>query len=106
MNVFDENDKVLIVDGGSFGHRFVQLCNIHQVPYETIVPEEGCIVTPEQLAEYDGMGFTGFWSILMKPQGAFCTTLMPSVISVIVTACFWSWIQLVHFFAMNSIWKN
>lgn len=38
MNVFDENDKVLIVDGGSFGHRFVQLCNIHQVPYETIVP--------------------------------------------------------------------
>lgn len=60
MNVFDENDKVLIVDGGSFGHRFVQLCNIHQVPYETIVPEEGCSVTPEQLAEYDGMGFTGF----------------------------------------------
>ena len=60
MNVFDENDKVLIVDGGSFGHRFVQICEIHQVPYETIVPEEGCSVTPEQLAEYDGMGFTGF----------------------------------------------
>lgn len=60
MNVFDENDKVLIVDGGSFGHRFVQLCNIHQVPYETIVPKEGCSVTLEQLAEYDGMGFTGF----------------------------------------------
>lgn len=60
MNVFDENDKVLIVDGGSFGHRFVQLCNIHQVPYETIVLEEGGSVTPEQLAEYDGMGFTVF----------------------------------------------
>lgn len=60
MNVFDENDKVLIVNGGSFGHRFVQLCNIHQVPYETIVPGEGCSVTPKQLAEYDGRGFTGF----------------------------------------------
>lgn len=60
MNVFDENDKVLIVNGGSFGHRFVQLCNIHQVSYETIVPGEGCSVTPKQLAEYDGRGFTGF----------------------------------------------
>lgn len=43
MNVFDENDKVLIVDGGSFGHRFVQLCEIHQLPYKTIVPEEGAV---------------------------------------------------------------
>lgn len=60
MNVFGGNDKVLIVDGGSFGHRFAQLCEIHQVPYETVVPEEGCSVTAEQLAEYDGRGFTGF----------------------------------------------
>lgn len=106
MNVFDENDKVLIVDGGSFGHRFVQLCNIHQVPYETIVPEEGGSVTTEQLAEYDGMGFTVFWLILMKSQRVFCTILMPSAISVIAIICFWLWIQSVHSFAMNSIWKN
>ena len=29
MNCFDDSDKVLVIDGGSFGHRFVQLCEIH-----------------------------------------------------------------------------
>ena len=60
MNVFDENDKVLIVDGGSFGHRFVQLCEIHHIPYETVIPKEGCSVTEEQLSNFDNKGFTGF----------------------------------------------
>ena len=60
MNVFDEHDKVLIVDGGSFGHRFVQLCEIHHIPYETVIPKEGCSVTEEQLSNFDNKGFTGF----------------------------------------------
>ena len=33
MNCFSEQDKVLIIDGGSFGHRFVQLCELHNIPY-------------------------------------------------------------------------
>ena len=45
MNVFDGHDKVLIVDGESFGHRFVQLCEIHHIPYETVIPKEGYSVT-------------------------------------------------------------
>ena len=60
MNVFDEHDKVLIVDGGSFGHRFVQLCEIHHIPYESVIPKEGCSVTEEQLSNFDNKGFTGF----------------------------------------------
>lgn len=36
MNCFNENDKVLIVNGGSFGHRFVELCQIHHIPYDEI----------------------------------------------------------------------
>ena len=48
MNVFDKTDKVLVVNGGSFGQRFVELCQIHEIPYE------------EQLDMYDGKGFTGF----------------------------------------------
>ena len=60
MNVFDEHDKVLIVDGGSFGHRFVQLCEIHHISYETVIPKEGCSVTEEQLSNFDNKGFTGF----------------------------------------------
>lgn len=58
MNVLSESDKVLIIDGGSFGHRFVQLCKIHNIPYATIRPKMGHTVTSEMLASYDDKGFT------------------------------------------------
>ena len=50
----------MIVDGGSFGHRFVQLCEIHHIPHENVIPKEGCSVTEEQLSNFDNKGFTGF----------------------------------------------
>ena len=59
MNVFSPEDKLLVIDGGSFGHRFTQLCDIHEIPYVAIKPKRGCIVTSEMLREYDGRGFTG-----------------------------------------------
>ena len=37
INVFSPNDKILIVNGGSFGERFVQLCKIHSIPYAEII---------------------------------------------------------------------
>jgi len=60
INVFTEKDKVLVIDGGGFGHRFVELLEIHGIPYTAIRPMFGCSVTAEQLAAYDGQGFTGF----------------------------------------------
>lgn len=60
MNVFTPNDKVLIINGGSFGHRFVQLCQIHDIPYKEINPEFGYDITDDDLAQYDGKGYTGF----------------------------------------------
>mgnify|MGYP000862957989 FL=1 len=60
MNVFDENDKVLVVNGGSFGHRFVELCQIHGIFYEEIKLEAGKALTKEKLEIYNGKGFTGF----------------------------------------------
>ena len=41
MNVFNENDKVIVVNGGGFGQRFVDLCNIHSVHYSEIKLEIG-----------------------------------------------------------------
>jgi len=32
MNLFDENDRLLVVNGGSFGQRFVDICEIHGIP--------------------------------------------------------------------------
>ncbi len=59
MNCFTEADRVLVIDGGSFGHRFVELCQIHGVPHEVIKLEHGRKLTRERLYEYDGQPFTG-----------------------------------------------
>ncbi len=60
MNVFTPNDKVLLVNGGSFGERFRELCEIHRVPFEQIKLETGKALTQEHLLPYEAQGFTGF----------------------------------------------
>lgn len=60
MNVFTPADKVLVVNGGSFGHRFVQLCEIHDIPHTEILLQTGRKLTAEHLAPYEEKGYTGF----------------------------------------------
>lgn len=60
MNVFTPADKVLLVNGGSFGQRFHELCEIHQIPFEEIRLATGKALTAEHLAPYENQGFTGF----------------------------------------------
>ena len=60
MNVFSTNDKVLVVNGGSFGHRFVELCELHDIPHVSIDLQLGQPLTAEHLAAYENQGFTGF----------------------------------------------
>ena len=60
INVFTEKDKVLVIDGGSFGHRFVELLQIYGVPHERVIPDFARGVSEAQLSEYDDKGFTGF----------------------------------------------
>lgn len=59
MNFFSETDKVLVVNGGSFGHRFVELCQIHDIPYTEIKLEYGKQLTKEELNLYENQGYTG-----------------------------------------------
>ena len=59
MNCFTEKDNVLVVNGGSFGKRFAQICEIHDVPYTEIKLNHGQRLTKEKLYEYDGQPFTG-----------------------------------------------
>ena len=59
MNVFSSSDKLLVIDGGSFGHRFTQLCDIHKIPYKDIKLNPGQPLTEKILAGYKGKGFTG-----------------------------------------------
>ena len=60
MNVFNEDDKVLIVNGGGFGQRFVDMCNLHNIDCDDIKLEFGHCLTPEMLNKYDGKDYTAF----------------------------------------------
>lgn len=60
INMFTREDKLLVVNGGSFGARFVKICGIHKIPYEEIRLESGKALTSVHLAPYSGQGFTGF----------------------------------------------
>lgn len=59
MNCFNQSDKVLVIDGGSFGHRFVELCEIHDVPHTVLHLNHGQKLTKKHLYEYDEQGFSG-----------------------------------------------
>ena len=59
MNCFTEEDSVLVIDGGSFGHRFVELCEIHQIPHTVLKLAHGQKLTKQLLYAYDGQAFTG-----------------------------------------------
>ena len=60
MNVFTSKDKVLVVNGGSFGKRFSELCEVHEIPYEEIKLTPGQPLTEHDLSPYENAGFTGF----------------------------------------------
>ncbi len=59
MNCFTKQDKVLVIDGGSFGHRFVELCEIHEIPHEIIKLAPGKKLIEDKLYQYDNKEFTG-----------------------------------------------
>ena len=59
MNCFNKDDKVLVIDGGSFGHRFVKLCEIYEIPHVALKLDYGKKLSKERLYEYDNQGFTG-----------------------------------------------
>lgn len=48
------------MNGGSFGHRFVELLELHHVPYTEIKLEHGKALKAEHLAPYEGQGYTAF----------------------------------------------
>ena len=59
MNCFTTEDKVLVINGGSFGQRFVDLCEIYDVPHDVVHLKHGQKLTKDHLYEYDKQGFTG-----------------------------------------------
>ena len=60
VNLFGRRDKILVVNGGSFGERFAEICKIHRIPFEEIYLPRGKAMREKDLAKYDGENFTGF----------------------------------------------
>ena len=44
LNCFTQEDRLLVVDGGTFGHRFAEICEIHGIPHDVITLEFGEIL--------------------------------------------------------------
>ena len=59
MNLFNASDKLLVINGGSFGNRFCEICDRHSIGYTSIPLEFGEVLTETHLSQYDGKGFSG-----------------------------------------------
>lgn len=60
MNMLSKDDNVIVVNGGSFGHRFVELLTLHNIPFSEIKLKTGQNLKKEMLAEYENKGYTAF----------------------------------------------
>lgn len=60
MNTLTPADKVLVINGGSFGERFVELLDLHDIPFSEIKLAPGKNITPECLKPYENKGYTSF----------------------------------------------
>jgi len=60
MNCLTKKDKALVINGGSFGERFVELLELHEIPFTEIKLEHGKALKPEHLVPYEGKGYTAF----------------------------------------------
>lgn len=58
MNVLNDDDKVLVINGGSFGQRFADLCTLHKRNATEIKVGFGKQLKREALEVYTGKGYT------------------------------------------------
>ncbi len=59
-STLSNQDKALIINGGSFGQRFVDLCALHDIPYEEVKLNTGYSLTADSLKSYNPADFTTF----------------------------------------------
>lgn len=58
MNLLNRQDNVIIINGGSFGERFVQLCKLHKRNYTEVKCKFGKQLQLEQLARLEVKKYT------------------------------------------------
>ena len=58
LNCFTPDDKMLIINGGTFSAYFIDLCNYQNIPFETVDVPFGKTLTAENLLPYENRGYT------------------------------------------------
>lgn len=58
MNILNHDDRAIVINGGSFGQRFADLCRLHNRNFQEIKLDFGAQIKREQLYEFDGKGYT------------------------------------------------
>ncbi len=61
MNTVTSNDKAIVVNGGSFGQRFVNLLRLHNIPFDELKLDVGQALTREMLNKYKNCGYSSFF---------------------------------------------
>lgn len=57
-NSFDTSDKLLIINGGTFGHRFVQIAEIYNIPFDSIDLKYGEILVEDHFRSLNMRDYT------------------------------------------------
>lgn len=57
-NILRRDDKALVINGGSFGNRFAQICDTFSVPYDMYRMNFGEGFSKEEFERFDGKGYT------------------------------------------------
>lgn len=60
INTLTEEDKILIVNGGSFGKRFAEICATYSLNFTEVLLNFGEQITEEKLSPYNNKGYTAF----------------------------------------------
>ncbi len=60
INCLSGKDKALIVNGGSFGKRFTEICAVHSIPFDEIRLPFGEPLKESDLAPFENKGYTAF----------------------------------------------
>lgn len=58
QNVLDKKDKVLVINGGSFGQRFADICRTYEIPVDTYDIPFGEAFCEKEFEKYAGKGYT------------------------------------------------
>ena len=59
LNCFTPSDRLLVVNGGTFGQRFVDICALHGIPHAEIRLAFGEVLEARHFEEFENDNFTG-----------------------------------------------